>query len=226
MGLNLGVLVSGSGTNLESIIKSIKKGALDAKINVVISNNPDAYGLVRAKKNNIPAISIPHKKFISRELHEKEILNGLKEYNVDLVVLAGYMRIITAHFVSRYANRILNIHPALLPSFKGIDGQGQAIEYGVKLAGATVHFVDEKMDHGPIIIQGAVPVHPTDTRDTLAKRILKIEHRIYPQAISWISEGRVMFNNNKVEIKSSQKELSNIDDIMPCIINPPLEEGF
>ncbi len=226
MGLNLGVLVSGSGTNLESIIKSIKKGALDAKINVVISNNPDAYALIRAKKNNIPAISISHKKFISRELHEKEILNVLKEYNVDLVVLAGYMRIITAHFVSRYANRILNIHPALLPSFKGIDGQGQAIEYGVKLAGATVHFVDEKMDHGPIIIQGAVPVHPTDTRDTLAKRILKIEHRIYPQAISWISEGRVMFNNNKVEIKSSQKELSNIDDIMPCIINPPLEEGF
>jgi phosphoribosylglycinamide formyltransferase-1 len=226
MALNIGVLISGSGTNLQAIIDAIKRNSLDATISVVISNNPKAYGLIRAKKHNIPAFSVPNKKFETREKHEQEIIKLLKEYGVELVVLAGYMRLITKEFLSYYPNKILNIHPAILPSFKGIDAQSQAFFYGVKIAGATVHFVDEEMDHGPIIIQGAVPVYPKDTREELAKRILNIEHRIYPQAISWIAEERISIKDNKVYLKNLNKPLADISNIMPCLINPPLEKGF
>ncbi len=146
---------------------------------------------------------------------------------MDFVILAGYMRVITDHFISNYKNKILNIHPALLPSFKGVDGQRQAIDHGVKISGATVHFVDEKVDHGPIIIQGATIVNKDDTREDLANRILKIEHRIFPQAISWLVEDRIKIKGNKTHIKEIKNiKLADISTLPPCIINPPLEEGF
>ena len=227
MTAKLGILISGSGTNLQSIIDSIKKGSLKAEIEVVISNVQDAYGLIRAKKEGIPAYFVDHKKYQSRKDHEIKLIEILKNHGVDLVILAGYMRVITDYFISQYPNKILNIHPAILPSFKGVDAQKQAIEYGVKLSGATVHFVDEKIDHGPIIIQGVTIVKENDKRDDLARRILKIEHRIFPQAISWLVEDRIQIQGNKTFIKKTKdKRLADISDLHPCIINPPLEQGF
>lgn len=223
---NIAVLISGSGTNLKSIINAHKKGVLPANISVVISNNHHAYGLVRAKKENIPTYVVSHKDFNTREEHEKKIIGILNKYHIDLVVLAGYMRVITEYFISHYPQKIINIHPAILPSFKGVDAQRQAVEYGVKLSGATVHFVDEKVDHGPIIIQGAVPVLQSDKRDDLAQRILKIEHRILPQAISWFCEDRLKIQGNKVILLDKKRPMADISDIMPCLINPPLEKGF
>ncbi len=223
---NIGVLISGTGTNLQSIIDKKSKGVLSANIAVVISNNENAYGLIIAKNKNIPTHVVPHKDFTTREEHEKKIIDILKGYNVDLVVLAGYMRILTKFFISHYPEKIINIHPALLPSFRGVDAQRQAVEYGVKISGATVHFVDEKVDHGPIIIQGAVPVSPQDKRDDLAQRILNIEHRILPQAIQWICEGRIKIQGTKVILINKNKPKADIKDIMPCLINPQLEEGF
>lgn len=226
MSKNLGILISGSGTNLQSIIDSKKRGVLPANISVVISNKEDAYGLARAEKENIPTFIVPHNKFKTRKEHEKEIINILRDNNVDIVVLAGYMRVITSYFISHYPYKILNIHPAILPSFKGVDAQKQAVEYGVKLSGATVHFVDEKVDHGPIIIQGAVPVFHNDSRDDLAKRILKIEHRIYPQAIKWLCNDQIEIKENKIVVKYDSNKEADISDIMPCLIYPPLENGF
>ena len=227
MTAKLGILISGSGTNLQSIIDSIKKGSLKAKIEVVISNVQDAYGLIRAKKEGISAFFVDHRKYKSRKDHEIKLIEILQNHGVDIVILAGYMRVITDYFISQYPNKILNIHPAILPSFKGVDAQKQAIEYGVKLSGATVHFVDEKIDHGPIIIQGVTIVKENDKRDDLAKRILKIEHRIFPQAISWLVEDRIQIQGNKTFIKKTKdKRLADISDLHPCIINPPLEQGF
>ena len=227
MAATLGILISGSGTNLQSIINSIKRGSLKADIGVVISNVEDAYGLIRAKKEDIPSYFVDHRKYKSRKDHEAKLIEILQDHSVDIVILAGYMRIVTDYFISQYPNKILNIHPAILPSFKGVDAQKQAIEYGVKLSGATVHFVDEKVDHGPIIIQGATIVDEKDTREDLANRILKIEHRIFPQAISWLVEDRIQINGNKTYIKDNiNKNLADISDLHPCIINPPLEEGF
>ncbi|GAB6162177.1 phosphoribosylglycinamide formyltransferase [Desulfothermus naphthae] len=227
MTAKLGILISGSGTNLQAIIDSIKKGSLKAEIEVVISNVQDAYGLSRAKKEGIPAYFVDHRKYKSRKDHEVKLIEILQNHGVDIVILAGYMRVITDYFISHYPNKILNIHPAILPCFKGVDAQKQAIDYGVKLSGATVHFVDEQIDHGPIIIQGVTIVKENDKRDELANRILKIEHRIFPQAISWLVEDRIQILGNKTFIKKTKnKKFADISDLHPCIINPPLEEGF
>ncbi len=223
--LPLGVLISGSGTNLQSIIDSINRGSLKAKINIVISNKKDAHGLIRAEKEGIPTAYIPHSPYPSREAHEEEILKELKRYGVEVVILAGYMRLVTGHFVSKYPWRILNIHPALLPSFKGTDAQKRAHEYGVKISGATVHFVDEEMDHGPIIIQGAIPLSSFEDVQQVSERILRIEHRIYPQAIQWLAQGRLKIEKNRVMVEGEGPP-ADISDIMPCLINPPLEKGF
>ncbi len=223
--ISLGVLISGSGTNLQSIMDAIERKSLTARINIVISNRRDAFGLDRAKRKNIPAICIPHTEFPTRESHEKRIIKELEENGVEVVILAGYMRIITKYFVSAYKNKILNIHPALLPSFKGTHAQEKATTYGVKITGATVHFVDEEMDHGPIIIQGAIPISPFLSPDEVAAKILTIEHRIYPQAIEWLSQGRLEILGNKVILHGSQP-LADISDIMPCLISPSLEDGF
>jgi len=202
--LKLGILISGNGSNLQSIIDHIEKGSLKATIKIVISNNPDAYGLTRAKKHGIPVVVLKNGDFINKEDFDLELINILKNNSVDLVILAGFMRVLTPTFLKAFPQKIMNIHPALLPSFPGIHGQKQALEYGVKLSGCTVHFVDEGVDTGPIIIQSAVPVHNDDTEETLAARILKEEHRIYPQAIQFFAEGKIEIKGRKVHIKTEK----------------------
>jgi phosphoribosylglycinamide formyltransferase 1 len=200
--LKLGVLISGSGSNLQSIIDNIEKGTLKAAIKIVISNNPDAFGIKRAEKNGIPFVVLKNGDFKSKEEFDSQLIKILKENNVDLVVLAGFMRIISSAFLKAFPQRVMNIHPALLPSFPGLHGQKQAFDYGVKFSGCTVHFVDEGVDTGPIIIQSAVPVLDDDTEETLAARILKEEHKIYPQAIQLFADGKIEIQGRKVRVKN------------------------
>ena len=216
MKVNLGVLVSGSGSNLQSIIDKIEKGLLDAVIKVIISNNPDAYALERAKKHNIPTVVIRHCDFGKREDFDQEMVAILKSYSVDLVIMAGFMRVLSPLFLNAFPMKIMNIHPAILPSFTGTHAQKRAAEYGVKFSGCSVHFADEGVDTGPIIIQAIVPVYDDDTEDTLGARILKEEHKIYPQAIQFYAEGRIDLTGRKVRIKGSDR----IPDIP--LHNPPL----
>ncbi len=199
--INIGVLTSGRGTNLQAIIEAVKEGKIEGRISVAISDNRDAFALKRAKQNNIETKYINFKNFKNREDYDKKIVEYLKKKDVDLVVLAGYMRILGSYFIKMYKNRIMNIHPALLPSFPGLHAQRQAVEYGVKVSGCTVHFVDEGVDSGPIILQKAVEVKDDDTEELLAERILKEEHQIYPQAIQLFSQGRLIIKSRKVFIK-------------------------
>lgn len=199
--IDIGVLVSGRGTNLQAIIEAIEEGKIEGKIKIVISDNLDAYALKRAEQYNIETQYINHKEFKNREDYDKKIVETLENKEVELVVLAGYMRILSSYFIKAYKNKIINIHPALLPSFPGLQAQKQAVEYGVKISGCTVHFVDEGMDSGPIILQSAVEVSEDDTEESLAERILKEEHRIYSQAIQLFSQGRLIIKGRKVYIK-------------------------
>jgi len=199
--INIGVLVSGRGTNLQAIIEAIEEGKIEGKIKIVISDNLDAYALKRAEQHNIETQYINHKEFKNREDYDKKIVETLENKEVELVVLAGYMRILSSYFIKAYKNKIINIHPALLPSFPGLRAQKQAVEYGVKISGCTVHFVDEGVDSGPIILQSAVEVSEDDTEESLAERILKEEHQIYSQAIQLFSQGRLIIKGRKVFIK-------------------------
>ena len=199
--VNIGVLVSGRGTNLQAIIEAIEEGKIAAEIKVVISDNPDAYALKRARQYHINTRYINFKEFKNREDYDKEIIKTLKEKKIELVVLAGYMRILSPYFIRTYKNKIMNIHPALLPSFPGLHAQRQAVEYGAKVSGCTVHFVDEGVDSGPIILQKAVEVSDDDTEESLAEKILKEEHQIYPRAIQLFSEGRLIIKGRRVFIK-------------------------
>lgn len=191
----LAVFVSGSGTNLQAIIDA---GIPAVEIVLVLSNNPGAYALERAKKHGIPAEVADHKNFPGREGYEKHVLELLEPYNVDLIALAGFMRILSPHFVKAYKNRIINIHPALLPSFPGMHAARQALESGVKFTGCTVHFVDEGVDTGPIILQAVVPVRDDDDEESLLERIHKEEHRIYPEALKFIASGKFRIEGKRV----------------------------
>ena len=199
--LKLGVLISGNGSNLQSIIDHIENGSLKAVIKIVVSNNPDAYGLTRAKKHSIPFAVLKNSDYQSKEEFDAALIKILQENGIDLVILAGFMRIMTPAFLKAFPGRIMNIHPALLPSFPGLHGQKQAVDYGVKFSGCTVHFVDEGVDTGPIIIQSVVQVFDDDTEETLAERILKEEHKIYPQAIQLFADGKIEVQGRKVSIK-------------------------
>ncbi|MBI4753540.1 phosphoribosylglycinamide formyltransferase [Candidatus Desantisbacteria bacterium] len=181
--VSLGVLVSGRGSNLQAIIDAINDGNLDATIRIVISNKADAYALERAGKAGIKTLFIDPKEFLSWQDYEQQVISQLKANGVELVILAGFMRILTPYFVNAYKDRILNIHPALLPSFPGLHAQKQALEYGVKVTGVTVHVVDEGMDTGKIILQRAVDIRSNDTVESLSERMLRIEHQVYPEAI-------------------------------------------
>ena len=214
--LKLGVLISGSGSNLQSIIDHIEKGSLNAVIKIVISNNPDAYGITRAKKHGLPVLIFKHEDFKSREDFDLELIKNLQSNQVQLVVLDGFMRILTSLFMREFPQRIINIHPALLPAFPGTHVQKQALEYGVKFTGCTVHFVDEGVDTGPIIFQSVLPVLDDDTEETLAARILKEEHRIYPQAIQFYANGKIEIDGRRVKIKSANKPS------FTALHNPPL----
>lgn len=198
----IAVFISGRGSNFMALHENIKKGIIkDAEISVVFSNKEDAKGLGYAKKENIEVIVIPSKDYNNRQEYDKKIVEALKPYNIDLICLAGYMRIVTLELIQAYENKIINIHPALLPSFKGLHAQKQALEYGVKYSGCTVHFVDDGMDSGAIILQKVVEVYDDDTEDTLSERILKQEHIAYSEAVSLITSGKVVINGRKVSIK-------------------------
>lgn len=205
MKLKIGCLASGSGSNFEAIALSSQSGILKdlAEIAVLITNNPEAKCIDRAKKFNIPFVIIPSKSFQgTREEYDGLLINELMRYGVELVCLAGYMRFVSSKFLNAFPNRVMNIHPALLPSFKGLHAQKQALEYGVKYSGCTVHFVDELEDHGPIIVQKVVPVLDDDTEDSLTKRILEQEHIAYSEAIKLYAEGRLIIEGRKVKIKN------------------------
>lgn len=215
--LKLGVLISGSGSNLQSIIDHIEKGILPAQIKIVISNNPQAYGLTRAKNHGIATMVLNHQDFSNREDFDRELIRCLQDADVDLIVLAGFMRILTGSFLRAFEQKIINIHPALLPAFPGTHVQQKALDYGVRFSGCTVHFVDDGVDTGSIIIQAVVPVLAHDTAETLAARILKEEHKIYPQAIRYFAEGRIIKNGRHIEIKN----IKNPD--AAAMHNPPPE---
>ena len=195
-----GVLVSGRGSNLQAVLDRIADGYLPLEIGVVISDKADAFALERAANVGIKTVVVARKECASKEEFEDRIHAALVEAGCELVVLAGFMRILSGNFVSKWHNKIINIHPALLPSFPGLDGQGQALEYGVKFAGCTVHFVDEGTDTGPIILQKVVPVLDDDTHDTLAARILEQEHKAMPEALKLWAEGKLVIEGRKVKI--------------------------
>jgi phosphoribosylglycinamide formyltransferase-1 len=186
---NIGVLVSGRGSNLQAIIDAVQDGRLDARIALVISNRPDAYGLERGRQAGIETLVLDHRAFATRESFDQAMVDALRAREVELVCLAGFMRLLGATFVNAFPNRILNIHPALLPSFPGLHAQRQALEHGVRFSGATVHLVDTNLDAGPIVMQAVVPVFTDDTEDSLSARILAEEHRIYPEAIGRVLDG-------------------------------------
>ena len=187
---NLGILLSGRGSNFEAIARNIAAGNIpDARIAIVISNKPDAGGIATAKKLGLTALVLPSKG-VAREEHDRAVVAALKEHQVDLICLAGYMRLLSPWFVQQFPQRILNIHPSLLPAFPGLEAQEQAFAYGVKVTGCTVHFVDEELDHGAIIVQRTVTVHDEDDEHTLAARILEQEHIAYSEAIRMVLEGK------------------------------------
>lgn len=204
--LALGVLISGGGTNLQAVVDAIQCGGLPAQIRLVVSNRKDAYGLARARRQRLPTALVPHSDFPSREDFERRLVTLLRQAGVDLVILAGFMRLLSASFIRAFPHRILNIHPALLPAFPGLHAQRQALAHGVRISGATVHLVDEEMDHGPIIMQAAVPVYPDDTEDSLRERILRQEHRIYPAAIKLFAEGRVQVDGRTVSLRDEARQ--------------------
>jgi phosphoribosylglycinamide formyltransferase-1 len=194
-----GVLLSGSGTNLQALIDAANTQHHPAEIAVVISNRKDAFGLERARQAGIPAVHVPHKGK-DRAVFDQELVDVLVAHDVEWVALAGFMRILTPTFLSAFHNRVLNIHPALLPAFPGTNGQGQAFESGVRIAGATVHLVDSGTDTGPIVAQGAVPVLETDTAETLQQRILRVEHVLFPKVFRWAAEGRVSVSDGRAVV--------------------------
>jgi len=212
--LSIGVLASGRGSNFQAIIDSIESGYLPAAASVLITDNPDAYAIKRAENHNIEALVVKPGDYPDRNAYYSDIADKLQKRNVELVVLAGFMRVVGKALIDRFPNRVMNIHPALLPSFPGLHGQKQAVDYGVKLSGCTVHFVDEGVDTGPIIIQAAVPVYHDDTEDTLSSRILRQEHRIFPYAIKLFAEGRISVAGRKVIITGNREDSVQI--------NPPI----
>lgn len=201
--LKIGVLVSGNGSNLQAIIDRIEDGTLQAKVVCVISNKADAFALERAKRHGIPAHILDHRAHASREAYDIALVDLLRSHGVQLVVLAGFMRIVTRVILEAFPNAVMNIHPALLPAFPGLHAQKQALEYGVKVSGCTVHLVDEGTDTGPIIMQAVVPVNDDDSEDSLSARIQKEEHRAYPEAIRLFAERRLTINGRKVIIEPS-----------------------
>ena len=200
----IGVLLSGRGSNFEALAESVVAGRIpNAEIAIVISNREGAPGLDRAKARGIPARAIPSKG-LERETYDRQVVAVLNEQKVDLVCLAGYMRLLSPYFVAAFPSRILNIHPSLLPSFPGLESQRQALEYGVKFAGCTVHFVDENLDAGPIVLQSVVPVKDEDTEESLSTRILQEEHKIYSEAVRIVLEGRYKIAGRRVLVASGR----------------------
>lgn len=201
--MRLGILISGRGSNFEAIANAISRRKLDAEIAIVISNRASAGGLEIARQRGIP-MRVIESRGMEREAYDKLVIEELRTHEVDLVCLAGFMRLLSASFVQSFPNRVVNIHPSLLPAFPGLDAQRQALEYGAKITGCTVHLVDEFLDSGPILVQSAVPVLDADTVDTLSARILAQEHVIYPKAIQYLAEQRVTLEGRRVMIREDE----------------------
>jgi phosphoribosylglycinamide formyltransferase-1 len=212
--LRLGILASGRGSNFQSIVDAVETGRLNAQTAVLIVDSPNAFARERARKHGIEDLYLNPKESPSKDAYFERIRDELVSRHVDLVILAGFMRIVRRPLIAAFPNRIMNIHPALLPSFPGLHAQKQAVEYGVRVSGCTVHFVDEGMDTGPVIIQAAVPVSPDDTEETLGARILIEEHRIYPEAIRLYAEGRLSVEGRTVKI-------AGYDLPDAAFVNPP-----
>jgi len=200
--MNIAVFASGRGTNFSAIVKAIKKGKLKANLSLLVCDNPNAGVIKRAKRAGVKVALVKREGFSSKSDFENKIIQHLEQEHIELIALAGFMRMLSADFVSRYRNKIINIHPALLPCFKGEKGIKDAFDYGVKITGVTVHFVDEKMDHGPIILQSAIKIEEDDTLETLEAKIHKVEHKLYPNAIQLIVEERLKLKGRKVKIST------------------------
>ncbi|MFH1458737.1 MAG: phosphoribosylglycinamide formyltransferase [Candidatus Omnitrophota bacterium] len=201
--MNIAVFVSGQGTNFSAIIRAVKKGKIKAHLALLVCDQPGAGAIGRAKRAGIKVALVKREDFATKEDFEAQILGRLKENQIDLIVLAGFMRLLSAEFVLQYKERIINVHPALLPSFKGAHGIKEAFDYGVKVTGATVHFVDEAMDHGPIILQRSVRIEEGDTLGSLEEKIHKIEHVLYPEALKLLTQGQLKREGRKVRISNS-----------------------
>lgn len=228
--MKVAVLLSGNGSNLQAFIDKQKEGTLDVDICLVLSNNPAAYGLKRAENAGIKTWTKAHQGFPNREAFDQAMLATILESGAEVIVLAGYMRLLSSSFVKAFEGRIINIHPALLPSFPGAHAVDDALKYGVKLVGCTVHFVEEQVDSGPVIIQAALSVEAEEEKDDIMQRIHKIEHRIYPQALQWIAQGRISVNARQVKLAPSgqAKAFTNSDKPMErqVLVSPALEQGF
>ncbi len=195
--MRLAVFASGSGSNLQAMIEASKRGKISGRIVLVLSDNEKSFALERARQHNIEAVFIDPRNYSDRETYDKAVVSLIQEKDVGLVVLAGFMRLLSPYFIREYRDRIMNIHPALLPSFPGVDGVRQALQYGVKVSGCTVHFVDEGLDTGPIILQEAVDVYDNDTVESLHERIHEVEHRLYPPAVQLFIEGRLRLEERR-----------------------------
>ena len=224
MPLKIAILASGNGTNAQAIMDKINAGHLDADIRLVVANTPGAGVLARAEKAGLPHILLDHTDFPDREAFDAKLVETFRRSDAEFIVLAGYMRLLTPLFLSAFPDRVLNIHPALLPSFPGLHGGADALAYGVKLSGATVHFVTEKMDSGPIIIQAAVPVNAEEPLEALMRRVHAMEHRIYPQALQWLARGRLNKKGRQVFLAADPCEKARPDG--DWLVWPPLEKGF
>lgn len=201
--MRLAVLASGYGSNLQAIINAMQRGEIDGRVVVVISDQDDAYALQRARDYDIEALFLAPSSFPGREAYDREIVSRLKDRGVDLVILAGFMRLLTPHFVREFRGKIMNIHPSLLPAFPGVDGVKQALDYGVKVTGCTVHFVDEGLDTGPIIVQEGVTVYDSDTEESLKERIHTVEHRLYPRAVQLYIKGKLHLDGRRCLVNES-----------------------
>lgn len=215
--LKVGVLISGRGSNLQALVDACARPEFPARIAVVISNQPDAYGLSRAQEAGIPAVTVDHRRFADRPAFETELTRVLDDHGIELVCLAGFMRLLTPGFVDHWRDRLINIHPSLLPAFKGLDTHARVLGAGVRFTGCTVHFVRAEMDDGPIIIQAAVPVRPGEAEDDLAARVLAAEHQIYPAALALIARGAVRVEN-KIVVQTGDSDLPE------TAVNPPPED--
>lgn len=225
MTINLGILASGNGSNVQAILDAIQKGSLDAEIRLLVCNKQGAKVMERAEKNDIPFVYIDHTQYSSREEYDTVVVQELLAEGVDTVVLAGYMRLITSLFLQAFPQRVLNIHPAILPSFSGTHGSADALAYGVKVSGCTVHFVSEEMDAGPVIIQAIVPVMQEDSAESLQARIHSQEHKIYPQALQWLAQERLFIQGRTVHVKNMEQNVSQ-SFTQDAFISPPLDLAF
>lgn len=221
----LAVLVSGRGSNLKAIVDHMRAGRINATIALVLSNAPDAPALGFAREEGIPVWAQNHNNYASRKAFDAAMMAAMKEAGVDAVVLAGYMRLLSREFIRAYEGRILNVHPSLLPAFPGVSGGGDAVLYGVKIAGCTVHFVVEDVDAGPVVIQAATFVAEDDTAQTLMERIHALEHRVYPQAVAWFADGRLSTEGRAVRLAPSPGAAPAARP-EKALVYPPLEEGF